>query len=271
MQRTFGFLFLAACGQANDFTTTNAIGETSAAMQAGNADNGDAAVGMLWLQDGGFCSGVLVAPNVVLTAGHCANVASTGFYLGAGSAISTQKFRGPPANMTQLDVAEWQTAPGYVAESCGTSSDVGLVRLRCPTNAAAPVAVSSTPLAVGASCTAVGFGKHDDNGQTYVGQKRSGDEQISQVLPYALGATSAGGIADSGDSGGPFLCDGQIAGVNSCGNADSNIAYIARTDVVADWIARTVADWQPTNDEYCVAVAAGEHAAVTGEAAQAVR
>jgi len=93
-------LGVAACGQASNVgLSANQKSNTATeqgALQGGTPDAGDAAVGLLWVEAGGFCSGALIAPDVVLTAGHCTGSAIAAFYLGAGQAIDAAHFTGPP-------------------------------------------------------------------------------------------------------------------------------------------------------------------------------
>src|SRR5439155_15051516 len=74
-------LLIGACGGgAGDAAATEEP------IQGGRRDSGDPAVGVVWFQGGGFCSGALIAPDVVLTAGHCVQQPLAGFYTGAGTA-----------------------------------------------------------------------------------------------------------------------------------------------------------------------------------------
>src|SRR3989442_15248218 len=74
---------VAACG------STAEIAESDGEIQGGKPDSGDPAVGLLWMQSGGFCTGTLIAPQVVLTAPHCVNETVATFYTGRGSASPT--------------------------------------------------------------------------------------------------------------------------------------------------------------------------------------
>jgi secreted trypsin-like serine protease len=247
MRRAICLLGLIACGRAGDADLSAPETTTSTeqdALQGGVADASDPAVGLLWIEAGGFCSGTLIAPDVVLTAGHCTETPIAAFYLGEGQAINAKNFTGPPTNMRVLAVAESITHPDFVPNSCTTSPDIGLVRLAQPASGVHPVAFAKVEPAIGSSCTAVGFGMHTENGATTVEQKRSGQEKIEQLYSLSIQVGFAGALSDHGDSGGPLLCNGSIAGVTSCGNSD-NVFY-TRIDQTNDWIARTLAKWEPT-------------------------
>lgn len=245
----FTFLIgLAACGQAStvqiaaDQTPSTATEQD--ALQGGTPDASDPGVGLLWVESGGFCTGTLIAPDVVLTAGHCTQTPVAAFYLGAGQAIDAKHFTGPPTNMRVLAVAEQLTHPDFVPGSCTNSPDIGLVRLAQPASGVHPVALSKSEPAVAAICTAVGFGMHTEGSTTTVEQKRSGNEKIDALYDLAVQVSAAGALGDHGDSGGPLLCGGAVVGVTSCGNSD-NVFY-TRTDKADGWIQRTLAKWEPT-------------------------
>src|SRR5882762_9310262 len=80
----FSALALGGCASADG---TDGAGEdvqqTSGAIQGGAADSAHPEVGIIYTTDDSFCSGTLIAPTVVLTAGHCVGNVE-GFYLGAG-------------------------------------------------------------------------------------------------------------------------------------------------------------------------------------------
>ena len=73
---------VAACGSGPTDASDDAI-------QGGRRDPRHAAVGLVWMRGGGLCSGALVAPDVVLTAGHCVTQPIEGFYLGRGAALAS--------------------------------------------------------------------------------------------------------------------------------------------------------------------------------------
>src|SRR3954471_11310247 len=74
---------LVACSSAEQSSPDES---TSSELQGGTKDTGDPAVGMIWYEGGGFCTGTLIAPTVVLTAGHCVQDPIVGFYTGTGTA-----------------------------------------------------------------------------------------------------------------------------------------------------------------------------------------
>src|SRR5438132_3294582 len=77
-------LWCIGCGAIDELPAAD-----ESSIQGGHADSDDPAVGLVWLEGGGFCSGVLISPSVVLTAGHCVAERIEGFYTGAGKKTAT--------------------------------------------------------------------------------------------------------------------------------------------------------------------------------------
>jgi Trypsin len=218
-------------------------------IQGGTADSGHPGVGLVWFQGGGFCTGTLVTPSVVLTAGHCVQDPIDGFYTGAGSP-TTQIGANPVDGMTKHAVDKMIAHPSYSASGgCpNTTFDIGLIHLAAPLTGVAttPYAKNGAP-ATGTTCTAVGYGTHTENGQDQFEQKRTGTEIMQDVQATSVMVKLGTALADHGDSGGPLICNGVIAGATSC-HTDGDwpahqLEHYARIDAASAWIDQQIQAW----------------------------
>jgi protease YdgD len=252
MARRLGVLWvlcvaLAGCGISEGDVASDTLDGTGDAIQNGSADNGHPAVGMVWFTDNSYCSGSLIASDVVLTAGHCVTDSIEGFYTGKGTPTTTTD--APPANMVHHDVRDQIGYPGYVEGDCpNTTFDIGLIRLAAPVTTISPLHYAThAPPADGTLCTAVGFGDHTVGSTDQWEAKRKGTEKLVATADVYLTVTQGSALADHGDSGGPLICGTKIVGTTSCHNdgdwPQHNTEYYARVDAASAWIAGQITQW----------------------------
>ena len=238
-------LAISGCGAVDEAANTD-----ESSIQGGHVDSADPAVGLVWFQGGGFCSGTLIAPDVVLTAGHCVADPVEGFYTGAGKRVAAVG-EDPASGMTRHAVAAQLAHPSYspLGGCPNQTFDVGLIRLEKPLTTVKPLPRASAAPAYSSACRIVGYGVHntDANDETFE-QKRGANVWVKAVGQSWIDLLWKTGIADHGDSGGPLLCNEQIAAVTSCGvdgvYPDHREAYYARTDDIGKWIDSTVKSWK---------------------------
>jgi len=259
-----GWLSLVGCSAEVAADGETPEGEASeAAINGGRVERAQPAIGLLRFPSGNFGSGALIAPNVVLTAAHVALGKPHTFYFGAvAPGVSPV-----PENMQSAPIREWVVHPCYTEPTgpgCTGKLDVAVVRLARPVTSVAPLPRYRGDIRlfwglynpfVGDVCTAVGFGAHltptDKNPNAFTsGTRRSAKSRVADVTTNELVVRWVTGIATSGDSGSPLLCDGQIVGTVR-GSADASNVGVERTregytriDRVAEMVDRYVDAWK---------------------------
>lgn len=162
-----------------------------------------------------FCSGTLIRPNVVLTAGHCVTPPGV-----PGHHSMKVTFPGRSVVTSTQQIVHPQYSP------TGTPTggiDVALVFLPQPLNDLVPVPLASSLPSSDAEAFAYGYG--------YDGRAKDGNGSLGRLLVGTLKILSTGIaiIAQAqtqksqetceGDSGGPLIFNAALIGVLSGGNA----------------------------------------------------
>lgn len=213
-------------------------------IQGGQLEGGEPAVGMLVTQRGSYCTGELIAPEVILTAAHCIDEPLDAFYTGAGAPLSRMRrhaIRDKADSRGLLDFFGKHVCPD-------AGKDIAVVRLAAPVRDIEPLRIGDAMPRKGTTCRSVGFGRHNTSVDSYQGQtKRSADMTVRDVGIWNLKVAYGTGITDSGDSGGPLLCDGEVVGITNCHRdgdyPDHKVSYFARVDKARRFIDDKVARW----------------------------
>lgn len=181
---------------------------------------------------GGYCSGSLVAPQLVLTAGHCvAGVASF--------SVTAPHASGQQANGVKGEVYDYTNTTEYVDPN---QHDVGVVFLDAPITLSAYPVLADQPIA---GEQVVNVGRIQDGqlstSSLFVSQPLGVSDGASIGYPLSYVATE---VIEPGDSGGPVLVAGdpshRIVAVNSGGGQGTEI--LARVDLVHAWLQQMIAE-----------------------------
>ena len=251
-------LTIAACAAIGILVATRAgagTDATSAGIYNGietTAYPAVVAVGVLNRDgSGGLCSGTFIAPTVVLTAGHCLSLDPVAAAVGIF-----------PDGVTEVDIdaARWEVHPNFDIDRIAVD-DVAIVVLARPITDVAPLPLVSTAPPPRARAAIIGFG---DAGKTGVGIKRAGSVRLTRCPRAVRSVGIQRGQLDGslcwrprrkgqdtchGDSGGPLLVDGIVAGVTSGGFPDcpGRLSWDTSVAAVRDWIDGVLAQAATAN------------------------
>lgn len=163
---------------------------------------------------GRLCSGALIAPNVVLTAGHCVDTAGP-WTVRCPNSRDPASVRGSTASFAPTYPN--RDEPGRETIDSYAGSDLGLIRLDRPLAETRVATLDARTLVTGRSVYAVG---RISDGTTTNALWRSAAFSLTlhdRRNGYFAGVDRT--IIQSGDSGGPLLDaqTGALVGVNSAG------------------------------------------------------
>ena len=196
---------LLACALAALTVATTALAVT------GSTPDGDAHpyVGALVVDGVVRCSGVLIAPTVFATAGHCG-------VDGARVAVSLDSEVGDGGRLQS----------GTLEVDAARKADLAVVVLDGPAPvapASLPRAGAAEPLAKGTLLTSVGYGYSSrtlDGSFVYDGLRRAAVSPLLRVGRSTLELSTRTAGPCLGDSGGPQLVGDTVLSVTSAGSKD---------------------------------------------------
>ncbi|WP_244973613.1 S1 family peptidase [Methylobacterium bullatum] len=206
---------------------------------------------MVLSSNGGVCTGIVVAQDAVLTAGHCVAVGSR-----RGGAEHRVHFRDEAGQPVLVDLAARAVHPGYDAGAIAgrrRSIDLALIRTATPL----PGRFRPTPLSTalpraGESLVLSGYGVSKPGEARTTGTFRSAVLPVvepygqSRILVWMKPSGGASG-ACQGDSGGPIattpgappLAVSAWVGGGACGSISQGVLLGPQRE----WIDRVLAGW----------------------------
>lgn len=187
------------------------VARSSSAITQGSPDSGDEAVAAIVAASGvTACSGTLIAPHLLLTAGHCAapEVIQGGTVV-LGASLT---------DGVAIPIAKAVIHPQF--DPASLTNDVAILVLGSAATAA-PVPPGTDAPEVGATVRIVGWGlTAQDAGDT--GLKRQGAAAVTAVDVLTFGVASVPSQPCEGDSGGPALAMANgvesVVGITSHGD-----------------------------------------------------
>lgn len=204
---------------------------------------------------GGVCSGLVLAPDVILTAGHCV----------AGGVEIRVHYRESDGRPALLPIAGATVHPEYRADAAARrqrSVDLALVRLAAPLAGFARAELSAALPRAGAEVVVAGFGATVESDPRTMSALRSARLTViepygpSRILLWAADPAgkgrSPGAGACNGDSGGAMVdAQGGVVAVTSwsTGPGKSRCGLLTQGVLIGPqrpWIDATLAGWGRT-------------------------
>ena len=225
---TLSFAMMTACGQRSMDRSGSSVKVTNG-TEIGNEDF----PGVVLLYDakiGSICTGSFVTETVVLTAAHCTMGGEVDRFGEVDHQLEIIEIDGNDKSSARVVASSTRVVRNPLWDFAGRNVnryDLGLVFFE-PGVAKDVVSLASEPAKVGDDFVIVGYGLNTStaNDPSSARIKRMGNNTVSQITDGFIQfdgkskTTNGDGTdvaAGSGDSGGPLLIAGQLAGVTSGG------------------------------------------------------
>ncbi|AGZ41615.1 S1 family peptidase [Actinoplanes friuliensis] len=192
------------------------------------------------------CSGALIAPQWVITAGHCFRDAD---------GVRVER---PVADLTTATVGRTDlTGTGgrevkVVAVRQSTTADVSLAKLDTPIRTVRPIRLSNRAPEIGAVVRLTGYGSTQSANPVPETRLRTGQMSVVSLADSVTGLTGHAPEPDTTpcpyDSGGPFFLEGKrgpaLVAVVSNGPScpHGSVENAARVDNITPWIYKAMRD-----------------------------
>jgi secreted trypsin-like serine protease len=192
------------------------------------------------------CSGALIAPQWIITAGHCFHDVNRNPVSGPVPYTSTAVVGGvddaDPANQSVAIVEDYQSP----------SNDIAIAKLANPVSGITPIALSQKKPKAGQILRIAGWGALDSVNPAPSTHLQTGQVKVGHTSGAYVGVTGYAPESTTSaclyDSGAPYFLEpagGQpvLVSVESDGPdcPHDQVETTARVDVVTDWIASTIA------------------------------